>query len=236
MPASTSNCLRFYPGTAPSPSLSHPKSPQLSPHHGLDTWVPSQGSCLPPAKPPGWGMGPRTLAPQLPSGLPGSLQLPRGKHLLLSKQLGKLRHKAARAVPRLQGTDLVRCHPSACLVPPLSGGCSPPQGITPILHQDLAPPAPGAVLCASQGVTTAMVPGGPRTPGSWGPRVGGKTRMLAVAAPGVSTPPWGCGRWGLRCPSDYVQPTNKYRLPWEGEVRVSVCVCAWMCIYIYIYL
>lgn len=66
VPVSTGGSSRFYPNTAPSPSLPHPKTlaepPPWPGHLGPVSRVPS-----PPSKTPGRGMGPCTLAPQLPS-------------------------------------------------------------------------------------------------------------------------------------------------------------------------
>lgn len=65
--------------------------------------------------------------------------------------------------------------------------------------------------------------------------VAAATSEVPAPSPGVLAPPRG---WevGKHHPNDYVQPTNKYHLPWDGGARVSACVCAWMYIYIFIYL
>lgn len=165
-------------GSVPARPLLLPFTPQrpwLSPcHRGLGTWVLSQGSWTPAAKPAGrgWGCTPQPHSPLL-LGLPGGPQLPCGKHLLLNNQVGKLRHKAARAMPGLEGggggADLVRCH-----LPPASRS---PAGVYPLPTPGPGSSSPCAVLCPGQD------PGGPGG--------GGKTALLAVATPRVPAPPRG---------------------------------------------
>lgn len=175
---------------APSPSLPHPKTlPEPPPWPGY--LGPVSRVLSPPPTPRGEERGhvpwPHS---SLPLGLPGGLQLTHRKHLLLNNQVGKLRHKVARAVPSFWGADPVRCHLSPCLIPP-GWGLSPSPGHHPLPHWDPAPLAPSTVLHPSCRETAAVMPGGPRTPGSWGPGAGGKTVMLAAATPGVPAPPRG---------------------------------------------
>lgn len=155
------------------------------------------------------------------------LQLPHRKHLLLHNPVGKLRHKTMMVMPSLQRAALV-WH---CLTP------CPPQGIIPS-HTRTSIPQHGVPAVWERGC------GDPRSLHNriWGFLAGGKTAMVAAATSGVPAPPQGSlllpgvGRWEQHHPSAYVQPTNKYHLPWEGGVRVSACVCVRGCIYIYIYL
>lgn len=93
MPVSTSSCPRFYPSTAPSPSLPQPKSPLEPP-----LWLGHLGPVLRVLSALTKAPGPHS---PLPLGLPGGLHLLLKKHLLLNNRVGKLRQEAVRAVPRL---------------------------------------------------------------------------------------------------------------------------------------
>lgn len=85
----------------PSPCRDDGAQPPPLPEH----FSPTLRSHLTPAKPPEKRQS--CVPSPLLLSLPGGLQLPHRKHLLLHKPVGKLRHKAMMAMPSLHWADLV---------------------------------------------------------------------------------------------------------------------------------